>query len=302
MPHPSSLTLAKRQILAHFEKAGPKAYSEAELAALLLSEGPTWRLVQSTKTGDFIAFLERNGSLKTFHFRADAYDRTITRYAWAAVSPYGLALCLKARGYLSHGTAAHLHNLIKRKPKTIHLNVEQSPKPDPRGGLTQDALDRAFARPQRQSNYVFSVGPLSIMIIAGKNTDQLGVETMKGPSGEILQATNLERTLIDITVRPAYAGGIDDVLKAYRAARLHLSVDRLLGILDELSYVYPYQQAIGFLMQAAGCKASEYAKLASRPRNHDFYLAHGMLEPAYSKTWRLYYPRDLKIPHHMSAR
>jgi hypothetical protein len=119
---------------------------------------------------------------------------------------------------------------------------------------------------------------------------------VQSSSGEILEATNLERTLIDITVRPAYAGGVGELLKAYRTARNRVSIDRLLGILDELTYVYPYHQAIGFLMQSAGYEPSDYAKLAAREREYDFYLAHGMEDPLYSKEWRLYYPRELKIP------
>jgi hypothetical protein len=292
--------LAKSQILAYFAKVGPKIYTKPELAGLLTKERPTWRLVKSTNLDNFITFLKNNSSLKIYAFRADAYSRTITRYAWGAVSPHALALSLKPRGYLSHGTAAFLHQLIKPKPKTIYLNVEQSPKPDPRGGLTQVSLDRAFACEQRQSNYIFSHGSLSVTIIAGKNTERLGVGTLQ-TSSDILQTTNLERTLIDITVRPAYAGGIGEVLKAYRTARNRVSIDRLLDVLDELTYIYPYHQAIGFLMQSAGYKPSDYAKLAARTCEYDFYLAHGMEEPRHSKEWRVYYPRDLKIPRHASA-
>jgi hypothetical protein len=175
------------------------------------------------------------------------------------------------------------------------LNVEQSPKPTHPGSLTQDAINRAFARVQRQSNYIFRRGSISVTLIAGKSTGRLGVETVKSPSGEKLDATNLERTLIDITVRPAYAGGVGEVLKAYRAARSRVSIELLLSILDELQYVYPYHQAIGFLMQAANYRPSDRAKLAARAREYDFYLAHGMKNPKYSNVWRLYYPGDMKI-------
>jgi hypothetical protein len=295
MPRPSSLTLAKPQILAHFIKLGPKVYTAPELAGLLASERRNWHLAKSATSNDFISFLQKTDRLKTYAFSAEAYNRTITRYAWDAVSPHALALSLRARGYLSHGTAAFLHELVKSKQKTIYLNVEQSSKPNPSGGLTQDALDRAFAREQRQSNYVFNHRSLSVTIIAGKNTKRLGVDATKNPNGELLEVTNLERTLIDITVRPAYVGGISEVLKAYRAARDRVSIDRLLAILDELAYVYPYHQAVGFLLQSAGYNHKDYATLALRARGYDFYLTHGMAEPQYSQTWRLYYPHGLKV-------
>jgi hypothetical protein len=135
MPRPSSLTLAKSEIFAHFTKAGPKIYAKAELNQLLINRASEWRLAKTTNLSDFIAFLQKSGGIKTYEFRAEAYDRTIVRYAWGTVSSVAIALTLNPRGYLSHGSAVHLHNLTKWKPKTVYLNVEQSPKPVPRGGL-----------------------------------------------------------------------------------------------------------------------------------------------------------------------
>jgi predicted transcriptional regulator of viral defense system len=132
------------------------------------------------------------------------------------------------------------------------------------------------------------------MFVAGKNIGRLGVETLRNANGENPEVTNLERTLIDITVRPAYAGGIGEVLKAYRAARDRASVDRLMSILDEVSYVYPYHQAVGFLMETAGYGVSD--TFTARQPKLDFYFAYGMKDPSYSKTWRLFYPHDLQIP------
>src|SRR5205085_7215262 len=112
-------------------------------------------------------------------------------------------------------------------------------------------------------------------------------------SSETLQVTNLERTLIDIVVRPTYAGGISRVIEAYRAAKGRISVDRLLAILKQLDYVYPYHQPIGFLMQKTGYPKRSCAKLQALGLNHDFYLAHGLQRPKYSEDWRLFYPQDL---------
>jgi hypothetical protein len=129
-------------------------------------------------------------------------------------------------------------------------------------------------------------------MISGKNTDRLGVEQVAGPAGEIVQATNLERTLIDIVVRPTYGGGVSQLLKAYRAAKGRLSVDRLVSTLGQLDYVYPYHQPIGFLMERAGYPAHGIDRLHALGLSHDFYLAHGLQEPKYSKDWRLFYPGD----------
>ena len=170
-------------------------------------------------------------------------------------STYELAQALLPRGYLSHSTAVALHRLTDLIPKTLYLNVEQSPKPAPSGSLTQRGIDLAFSRKQRQSNMTYDHNDWSVTIINGKNTAALGVEEIVGPSEEQLRVTNLERTLIDIVVRPTYAGGIFQVLEAYRAAG-RLSTNRLVATLKKLDYIYPYHQAIGFLMDALATMTS----------------------------------------------
>lgn len=186
-----------------------------------------------------------------------------------------------------------LHDLTKPSTKTIYLNVEQSAKPSSQGSLTQDGIRRAFSGKQRQSNLIYNYKSMSVVMISGKNTNRLGVEQIVGPASEALQITNLERTLIDTVVRPTYAGGVSQILKAYRAAKDRMSVDPLLTILKNLDYVYPYHQPVGFLMQKASYPEPSYSKLRELGLEHDFYLTHGLQQPEYSKDWRLFYPKDL---------
>ena len=186
-----------------------------------------------------------------------------------------------------------LHGLAHANPKLVYLNSEQSPKPSLSGKLEQDRIDNAFKKKQRLSNLIYSVDDLSVTVISGKNTQALGVEIISHSNSEKLAVTNLERTLVDIAVRPAYAGGIPQVLKAYRSAKIRVSIDRLTRILRGLDYRYPYHQSIGFLMQQAGYPEHSYAKLRELGLEHDFYLDYGMQQPAYSREWRVFYPAEL---------
>jgi hypothetical protein len=294
MARPSRLAIAKSDILSHFEQSKQRVYSEAQLAAALAEQRAFWRLAKRTTTGEFINFLHRQGNLRLQTFVAPKYGRQMTRYSWGDASIYELTLSLSARGYLSHATAVALHALTDLVPKTLYLNVEQSPKPAHSGTLTQRAIDQAFSREQRQSNLTYEHDEWSIKIISGKNTNSLGVEELLGPSQESLQATNLERTLIDIVVRPTYAGGPFQVLEAYRTAKDRVSTNRLIATLKKLDYVYPYHQAIGFLMELAGYGEDRCSMLRQLEINFDFYLAHGLKKPNYSEEWRLYYPQGLQ--------
>jgi len=114
-----------------------------------------------------------------------------------------------------------------------------------------------------------------------------------GPAGELLDATKLERTLVDVAVRPVYAGGVHKVLEAYRAARERISVNLLMATLKNLGHLYPYHQAIGFYLERAGYD-ERALDLARRPGlEFDFYLAHGMKDTEFSTDWRLTHPRGL---------
>jgi predicted transcriptional regulator of viral defense system len=106
-----------------------------------------------------------------------------------------------------------------------------------------------------------------------------------------VRLTNLERTLIDISVRPIYAGGVAEVLKAFELAKDRVSVNRMAAILQKLGYVYPYHQAIGFYLDRAGYSESSVELMQRFPMDFDFYLDYKMGKTDYVKKWRLYIPK-----------
>ena len=229
--------------------------------------------------------------LKEYRFRSAEYDREIIRYSWGDATFLELALTFKPHAYLCHATALLLHGLASPDPRTIYLNVEQSAKEPESDALAQEAINRAFAAKQRQSNLAYKSAGVSIVMVSGKNTKRLGV-TELNVAGKGLAVTNLERTLIDIVVRPTYAGGVDQLLKAYAAAKNRVSVTTLVATLRMLNYIYPYHQSIGFLMERAGYHEPALRELETLGLKYDFYLAHKMSRPRYSKDWRLYFPRE----------
>lgn len=293
MARPTRLTVAKRDIFSTFDAAEKRIYAPKQIGEVLNEHRAFWRLAERTKTTDFIEFLKKQGKLEMHELKSERYERVATRYSWGAVSQFELALSLSPRGYLSHSTAVFLHGLTDLIPEKFYLNVEQSRKPPPSGPLSQKGIDAAFSRRQRELNMTYEYKDWSVTIINGKHSENLGVEDILGPSGEKLRVTNLERTLIDIVVRPTYAGGVFQVFEAYKAARERLSTNRLVATLKKLDYVYPYHQAIGFLMDRAGYESRRTALLQDMGLGYDFFLTHGMVKPEYSDRWRIFYPSGI---------
>lgn len=232
--------------------------------------------------------LSVNGTIKIVTMRSEGY-KDVERIAVPALNPtpYHFAISLRTNTYLSHASAINLLGLTQQIPRTIYVNREQSPKNFPQGELQQEAIDRAFSRPQRQSKYIFSVDEYRIVLLSGKSTGNEGVEIDPVLN---LPRTSLERTLVDIAVRPRYAGGVFQVLQAFKTAVQDIDFAKLLSILDKLDYTYPYHQSLGFYLDRAGADSAVLSELRQRGTDFRFYLDYSMANPAFDSTWMVYYP------------
>ena len=258
-------------------------------------------------------------SLKEFRLVSEKYG-TEERIGIPECDIFDIALSMKTLAYFSHGTAAFLNHLTDDVPTTVYLNREQSPKKPPSGGLTQVGIDRAFSSKGRRSSYTFKVfnaarvrqprAPFGevdsfkkenvgdalgeVTLLSGKHTDGLEVGTALTPRGRAVPTTKLERTLIDIAVRPDYAGGPTKVADVYERAVLRgISTGALLATLKALDYKYPYHQVIGFYLERAGAGPSVLDRLMAMKSDFRFYLNYSMKGAVLNDRWNVYVPEGM---------
>jgi hypothetical protein len=286
----ASKSKAARVIEAAVQASGKRTFGQKEIGSLLSSAKRAAGFSDEKPAAELLDEIIEAGVVEKRVFASDRYDPYV-RYVLPGSSVFETAVSLKRGAYLSHGSAVFLHHLGLQLPRTIYVNKEQSVKPSPTGQLSQEGIDRAFAGQQRESQYVLSYDDWKIVMLNGKNTGNLEVAELNAPDGAPVPATKLERTLIDVAVRPNYAGGVHQVLEAYRAARDRVSVNVLTATLKRIGYIYPYHQVIGFYMQRAGFDESRLTRLRSIGMSFDFYLTYGMKEREYDAGWRLFIPK-----------
>lgn len=282
---------SKEKIERHFRRIKADIFWRSDLAKILDANRANWGAPSLTtpKMADVLVDVKL---LKRSQFTSPKY-RPIVRYIRGSPSPYRLALSLRRESFLCHQTALVLHGLDSPSD-TIYANREQSEKPEP-SGLTQAGIKLAFKNQQRLSNYRFQCDGHQYLLISGKNTGSAGVVRMSIHSGEQVDCTDLERTLIDIVVRPAYAGGLTKVVAVYQAAFRKVDLDHLVELLCKLDYVYPYAQSIGFLLQRAGRPEGDLKQLEELRSEYEFFLDYGMKVPLFDEKWRLHYPAALRL-------
>ena len=287
----SRIQIAKPDILAYFE-ALPPVIRHKQMMGFLAKERAGWRLAQRTTIRDFIVFLKKQGKLKEHKFAFPHQPETL--YVWGEIPMMELLLHLKPRSYYSHYTAMRLHGLTEQVPKVLYLSHERSSDTQWGTSLTQSAIDEAFQRPARISNNTADFNNLQVLLINSANTGELGVLNHEAQlsleSRVSVRVTNIERTLIDAAVRPAYSGGVFEVAKAFELAKNVVSVNAMGAMLSKLRFAYPYHQAIGFYLERAGYRASSLDLMRRFPMEFDFYLTHEMSATRYVPAWRLYVP------------
>lgn len=286
------IVIAKKDIFNLLDENGSKIYKPRELSKILAENRRFWRLTRSTRFIDFVDFLKQSGKLKEVTLTFPSV--TEKRFIWGEASFFNIMRTLKPGAYFSHYSAVFFNHLTEQIPKTYYLNLEQPVKRGSTdGNMTQRGIDNAFKNKPRTSNSIAEYLDYRIILLSGKNTGKLGVVDYTLEDGEVIEVTNLERTIIDITVRPMYAGGVYEVLNAYKMAKDLLSVNKMLSYLAQINHAYPYHQAIGFYLERAGYKDSQLELVRTLEKNYDFYLDYGFKDLQYSKEWKLYFPTGL---------
>ena len=250
---------------------------------------------------DILEFFEE---IRIYPDNKEPIIRYIAKYI--TVSPYEIALSLKSKSFLSHYSALYVHDLTINNPKEIYINTEQTLKPrnEANSKLTQGKIDFAFSKPMRKTKNTFLFRYNGIMytvfLLNSKNTRNTGIIKKKAfEFSKAINVTNLERTLIDVTVRPNYSGGSSEILEAYKSASLLIDFNRMKLYLKKFDYIYPYEKAILLYIKYIG-NSDLLEKLYKAwykriDDNLNFYLDYQIADSKLDTNLNIYYPKIFDI-------
>lgn len=278
------------EIEALFDSLPNKSFSEQDLRDVFVQQKEQWNIPASSSSKHFINFLVEKTAFRKVELEKDGQHKIKHLFIWKAEDDLSIIAGLKKSGYYTHYTAMSLHNLTLQIPKVYYLNTEHSQNPAPTP-LSQEDVDQAFSKEQRKTSLSYSYKNKKVFLLNSKNTGELGVKAFNRDM-EYYCYTDLERTLIDIAIRPAYSGGVFEVLEAYRQAKGKVDATKLHQYLQKLDYSYPYHQVIGFYMERAGYSPAETAPF-EKSITLNFYLTYNLKAKQFSEKWKLFYPKGM---------
>lgn len=301
MARKTRFSIAKKDIVEAFENANRRVFHQGDIYKILEANRKFWRLPVKMTLAEFIDLMTMNTKLEEHIIKFPNSFSAVKRYGWNKPAELEVIQAIRKDAYFSHYSALYFNRLTEQIPKTLYMNFEQTPKAkQAKGRLQQENIDNAFKKPARLTKNKARYKGREIIFINSKFTNMLGMEDYEvhNPDSEAnftIKITCLERTLIDIAMKPFYAGGIYEVIKAYKnAVEENVSINKLTAILEKLGYLYPYHQVIGFYLEKTGeYKESQIKLLDKFKKEFNFYLTNEIKNPTYSKKWKLYYPKEL---------
>jgi hypothetical protein len=276
------------KLFSHFHSLPQKIYTAHELGQIIADFAQAVLYHEVVSPEAYIDYLVYHGKISRIVMTGA--NSSAIRFSTGNFSRYELALSIKGGSYFSHGTAAYFQGLCDKTPTTVYLSVEGKPRETADQKLEQSSIDRVFDKPQRQSSNGYNWEGHDFLLMTGLFTKDKAIKTKSG-----LPVTGLEKTLLDCTVRPAYTGGAAIVMDLYRrAVAIGIDAQKLIAMYDEMHFIYPYHQAIGFYLERTGGESAVIESLRERPQSFTFYLDYAMQNRAYSPSWNLYYPAHLE--------
>lgn len=282
------LSQGKTDVIAkYFDNQDKLSFTDSTLLKIFEKEKKDWGFKNRTSPEHILI-----GFLESVFFNSKIYQdpKGIKKriFYFRTTDELTILSAIIPGGFFSYHTAMKLHGLSALKSDAYFLTKERSVYEEARDNeISQEDIDYAFSQSQRESTNISLLKKKRIVITSGKRLDELGIIFRKNEGVNYLY-TDLERTLLDIVVRPGYSGGSLNVLKAFKKSKSRVDLLKLKGYLMKAGYIYPYHQSIGFYLKRAGYPKKDCGIFRTE-MEFDFYLSYTSDLTEFDEEWRIYH-------------
>ena len=270
-----------------------KAYTTYDIKNIFSLNRSDWKIAGYRTPDQFMSFLENKNIIKILKLKHQSTGSIKKILTEPDATKQNIALTIKKDGYLSNYSSMQIHQLTLQIPKSLYISfnkgLDTKDIKKSENEITQENIDIAFSKPQRITSEVYKSeldNTRFYFIQKAHKEKNIGIL-----SNDNYSYTDLERTLIDIAVRPAYSGGVFEVLNAFEIAKENVDINKLNTYLLELDYKYPYHQVIGFYMSKAGYTDEKISLFSNYLSKYDFYLTYNISNKEFDSKWKIYYPK-----------
>lgn len=278
----------KQEISSIIDRVPNQVLSRIEYEEVISEIKEIWGL-RSISRNDLKKFLLKEKFFIQDYIKISADHSSEIYYQPSSKIDFFDVAAVRSRGsYFSYYSAIYINNLTLQIPKQIYLTLERKSLDQNNNILKQENIDRVFSKPPRVTSDKRNYKNFDINFINGQCQNLIGITKFR----DRYAVSDIERTLIDISVRPFYSGGITQVLEAFINAKDKLDTKKLIDYYSQLNYTYPYHQVIGFYLEKAGYSKEIYNEFLNfDDLDFNFYLTYNILHKEFSKKWHLYYPK-----------
>ena len=217
----------------------------------------------------------------------------------ATISPVDIAINLKVPYFLTGYYIFSELGLTEYAPKVIHVDwIRPKGRNKHQGLIDNEVLQQIAFKPKRETSRIISYDGYQIYLLNGKyfgeNPDEYTINMkISNANCSEIKTLKLEKLMIESLINYQYFGGADLVWEVFMKVKNDLNLSKLIEYYKECDYQYPYQNALGYLLETASADREVISYFEKNVnKNIKFHLFIGDSERRiWNEKWNLYVPK-----------
>lgn len=258
-------------------------YSSIELRTLFKTIKEDKKLIPLSYSFD--SFYKRLIEMGLKEFTLSMGSEYLTKYSFEKeIDIYELARSFKKNSFFSMSTSLNLQGYSNYRNNFIFVSSELSEKVRfDDSGLTQEAIDKAFAKPYRRTHSVGKYEDKNIVFLSPKYTKNYAVIEKKHP------VSSINRAFIEMIINVQYFRNSLEIIDTFIPLKEKLDIDEVFDIVEEFDLIYPYFQCVGYYLERIGFTKDELTAFKDEVSELKFYTDKNQDTYKLDEYWNMHY-------------